>query len=161
MNKLATLQLTGPVALFCAVAGAEGAAYGLSQMPSSEWMWYLNLQWFSMFQQSHYYLKGHLGFDCEQLLFVALPLLAAAWAGLTYRKHLVLAAASNLSFVYIGFVVYVWCRANVYPEQASLSVNFVASSGPDLILLAFLVGLSLISFVVSHVSYIQRARAKA
>jgi hypothetical protein len=161
MKKLATLQLTGPIALFAAIAAAEGAAFGLSHMPSSEWMWYLNLKWFSMFQQSHYVLKTYLGVECEQFLFVATPLLVAAFAGFAYRRHLVLAVASNLSFVYIGFVVYTWCRANNYPEQASLSVDFVTTSKPDLILVAFLVGLSLISFVVSHISYIQRARAQA
>jgi hypothetical protein len=161
MTRLRNLQLVGPVALFAAVLAAEGAAYALAQAPSSAWLWYLNLKWFSMFQQSHYSLKDHLGVDCEQLLCIALPLLIAAGVGVAFKRSLLLAISSNLSFVYIGFVFYTWSRANGYSEQASLSVSFVTSSSPDLIVLAVLVGLSLLSFVVSHISYIQRARAQA
>jgi hypothetical protein len=66
-----------------------------------------------------------------------------------------------LSFVYIGFVFYTWLRANSYSEQASLSANIITSSGPDFILLAVLSGLSLLSFIVSHISFIRRACAEA
>ncbi len=163
MKKLSVLQLIGPVALFIAVAGAEGASYALWRMPSSEWLWYLNLRWFGMFQQSHYSLQGPLGFDCEQLLVIALPLLLAACFGYGLRQSLWLAISSNLSFVYIGFVFYTWAGANSFPETASLSGDFAASpdfwSKPDLIILIVLVSLSLFSFLVSHFSYVQRARA--
>jgi hypothetical protein len=161
MTRLRNLQLVGPLALFTAVLAAEGAAYALAQAPSSAWLWYLNLKWFSMFQQSHYSLKDYLGVDCEQFLCIALPLFAAACVGIAFKRSLLLAISSNLSFVYIGFVFYTWFRANSSSEQASLSVNFVTSSNPDLIVLAVLVGLSLLSFVVSHIAFIQRARAQA
>jgi hypothetical protein len=161
MNRLRTLQFVGPVALFAAVLAAEAAAYALARYPSSEWLWYLNLTWFSMFQTAHYTLKGYLGVDCEQFLCIAVPLLVAAIAGLALKRPLPLAISSNVSFVYIGFVLYTWCRSKGYTEQASLSVDFVRSSNPDLILLAVLAGLSLISFVVSHIAFIQRARAEA
>jgi hypothetical protein len=161
MTKLKTLQFLGPVALFSAVLAAEAAAYALTQDPSSEWLWYLNLKWFSMFQQSHYSLKNHLGIDCEQLFCVALPLFAAGCIGVAIKRSLILAISSNLSFVYIGFVFYVWLRANTRAEQASLSVVLDSSPNPDLIVLAVLVALSLLSFVVSHIAFIQRARAAA
>jgi hypothetical protein len=163
MKKLSVSQLIGPVALFMAVAGAEAASYALSRMPSSEWIWYLNLRWFGMFQQSHYALQGRLGIDCEQLLLIALPLLLAACLGYRLRQSLLLAISSNLSFVYIGFVFCTWARAKSFPQTASLSGDFAASAGiwsnPDLILLIVLVSLSLFSFLISHLSYIQRARA--
>ncbi len=128
MKKLSVSQLIGPVALFLAVAGAETASYALSRMPSSEWIWYLNLRWFGMFQESHYALQGRLGMDCEQLLLIALPLLLAACLGYRLRKSLLLAISSNLSFVYIGFVFYTWARAKSFPQTASLSGEFAASS---------------------------------
>jgi hypothetical protein len=163
MKKLSASQLIGPVALFIAVAGAEAASYALSRMPSSEWIWYLNLRWFGMFQQSHYTLQGRFGIDCEQLLLIALPLLIAAYLGYRLRQSLLLAISSNLSFVYIGFVFCTWARAKSFPQTASLSGDFAASaaiwSNPDLILLIVLVSLSLFSFLISHLSYIQRARA--
>jgi hypothetical protein len=161
MTRLKTLQFLGPVALFSAVLTAEMATYALAHAPSSEWLWYVNLKWFSMFQQSHYSLKDHLGVDCEQFFCVALPLFSAACVGLAFKRSLILAISSNLSFVYIGFVVYTWFRANSYSQEASLSVHYVASSDPDLILLLALVGLSLVSFVVSHVAYFQKVRARA
>ena len=151
------------MALFIAVAGAEWASYALSRMPSSEWIWYLNLRWFGMFQESHYTLQGRLGMDCEQLLLIALPLLLAAGLGYRLRQFLLLAISSNLSFVYIGFVFYTWARAKSFPQTASLSGEFAGSSDiwsdPDLILLIVLASLSLFSFLASHFSYIQRARA--
>jgi hypothetical protein len=166
MKKLSVSQLIGPVALFIAVAGAEASSYGLSRMPSSEWMWYLNLKWFSMFQQSHYTLQDRLGIEglgFEQLLLIALPLLLAAFLGYRLRQSLLLAISSNLSFVYIGFVFLTWARAKSFVQTASLSGRYAASpsiwSNPDLIILIVLVSLSLFSFLVSHLSYIQRARA--
>jgi hypothetical protein len=161
MARLKTLQFIGPVALFSAVLAAEAAAYALAHAPSTEWLWYVNLKWFSMFQQSHYALKNILGLDCEQLLCIALPLFAAACAGLALKRSLMLAVASNVSFVYIGFVVYTWTRVYPLPKQASLSMQFASSSRPDLILLVLLASLSFLSFVVSHVFYIQQARAAA
>jgi hypothetical protein len=161
MTKLKTLQFLGPLALFSAVLAAEVAAYALAYAPSSEWLWYVNLKWFSMFQQSHYSLKDHLGIDCEQLFCIALPLLAAACIGLAFKRSLFLAISSNLSFVYIGFVVCTWFSANSYSQEASLSAEYVASSNPDLIVLLVLIGLSLVSVVVSHVAYFQRVRARA
>ena len=161
MTKLGTLQLLGPIAFFAAVAGAECAAYGLTQVPSSEWLWYLNLKWFGMFQQSHYTINEFLGFGCEQLLFVAMPIFATACIGFAFRRTLLLAVASNLSFVYIGFVLYCWGRAATRSEQASLSVQYVDVSNPELIVLTLLAGLSFFSFIISHISYIQRARAGA
>jgi hypothetical protein len=161
MTRLKTLQFLGPIALFSAVLAAEAAAYALAQIPSSEWLWYVNLKWFSMFQQSHYSLKDDLGVNCEQLFCVALPLFAAACIGLAFRRSLILAISSNLSFVYIGFVVYTWFRANSYSVEASLSVEYVASSNPDLLVLLVLVGLTLVSLIGSHVAYFQRVRARA
>jgi len=159
MTRFGKLQLIGPAALIAAVICAEGAAYGLAHAPSSEWLWYVNLKWFGMFQQSHYKLNSMLGVDCEQLLIVALPIFAAALFGVIFRKSLLVAIASNLSFVYIAFVVLTWWRAITPTEQASLTMQYAASSGPDAILLIVLVGVSLVSFVVSHILYIQRARA--
>jgi hypothetical protein len=163
MKKLSVSQLVGPVALFIAVTGAEAASYALSRMPSSEWMWYLNLRWFGMFQQSHYSLQGQLGIDCEQFLLIALPLMLAACLGYILRQSLLLAISSNLSFVYIGFVFCSWTRAQSFRQTASLSEEFTVSStiwsNPDILLLIVLVILSLFSFLVSHFSYIQRARA--
>jgi hypothetical protein len=161
MKKLTVLQLTGPITLFCAIGAAETAAYGLSRVPSSEWLWYLNLKWFSMFQQSHYALKDHWHVECEQFLCIALPLVAAAGIGVVLKRWLLLAISSNLSFVYIAFVLYTWLGANPHPQVASLLWGDVGTSNPDVIVLIVLVGLSLLSFVVSHIAYIQKARAGA
>jgi hypothetical protein len=163
MNKFRVCQLIGPIALFGATVAAEAAAYGLSCLPSSEWMWYLNLRWFGMFQQSHYALRDLMGIDCEQLLVIALPLLVAACLGIALRRVLLLAVASNLTFVYMAFVFCAWSRARPFPQTASLSAGFVSSpaiwSNPDMILLAILAGLSLFSFLASHAFYLLNTRA--
>ena len=108
-------------------------------------------------------MQGRLGVDCEQLLLIALPLLLAACLGYWLRKSILLAISSNLSLVYIGFVFCTWICAKSFPQTASLSGEFAGLadiwSSPDLILLIVLVSLSLFSFLVTHLSYIQRARA--
>lgn len=161
MVRFGSIQLLGPAVLIAAVLSAEGAAYALAYFPSSAWLWYLNVEWFGMFQESHYILSSPLGLDCEQLLVVALPIFAAAALGLVFKKSLLVAIASNLSFVYIAFVVFTSLHASAVTKTASLSMPHMASSGPDTFLLAVLVGVSLISFVVSHILYIQKARALA
>ena len=52
MNRLAKLQLIGPIFLFAAVLAAEVAAWALSMFPSSEALWYVNLGLFGLFQRN-------------------------------------------------------------------------------------------------------------
>ncbi len=150
------VQLWGPVTLFGVLAVADGAARGLERAPSSEWLWYINLKWFGMFQESHYALTtvlraGHY----EQFLFVALPLLVCAGLAAVFKRTLLLAASSNLAFVYAILVALGWFRARA-PLQASLSEQFSTSANWELIVLAALISLCLLSFVVSHLAYLRR-----
>ncbi len=157
MRKLGAFQLLGPVALFVALAGADGVAYALQREPYSATLWYLNLQWFGMFQASHYGLSLVSGEGLEQLLFVGTPLLAIAAAGAILRRPMLQAVASNLSFVYILFVFISWFKQKA-PLEASLAIQYTQSSGSELLILVLLVASTLLSFVVSHVSYINASR---
>lgn len=160
MKKLTLFQLLGPVALFSAIFAAEVAALGLERFPSSEWLWYLNLKWFGMFQQSHYIVKAFLGGEYEQLFCIALPLIVCACLGVVFKRSLLLAIASNLSFMYMLFVLLAWSGTKS-PIQASLSAQFPVSSNSEVIVLVALVALCLISTVVSHFAFIQKACAKS
>jgi hypothetical protein len=159
MRKLGVFQLLGPVALFLALAAADAAAYALQRAPSCEWLWWLNLRGFEVFQRSHYALAAITGADHSQLAWIALPLLAAAVLGTVYRRSLLLALSSNLSFIYIVFVAIVW--AGFHPEaQASLAGGLPVTIHPDTLVLVPLVGFSLVSFVVSHAVYLMKVRAE-
>ena len=160
MRSFSALQFLGPVALFAAFAASDAAAYALRCEPSREWLWRLNLNWFDMFQQSHYALRALIGGDHAQLAFIALPLLAAGVVGVVYKRSLLLALSSNLSFVYIIFVIAAWAGLGSTAE-ASLSGQLSTLSHPEFFVLAPLVGLSLVSFVVSHVVYFRKARDAA
>jgi hypothetical protein len=160
MKKLSPFQLLGPIALFVALAIADAAAYGLQLAPNSEWLWYVNLRWFDMFQRSHYALQAVAGLGHGQFVFVALPLLAAGFVGLFYQRSLLLALSSNLSFIYILFVAMAWAGFKT-ETQASLSGAFAVSDHPDLFVLAPLVGFSLVSFILSHALYLGRVRAES
>jgi hypothetical protein len=158
MRKLGVFQLLGPVALFAALAAAEGAAFALQQAPSCAWLWYVNLTCFDVFQRTHYALQAVTGDENAQFALIALPLISAAAVGVIYKRTLLLALSSNLSFVYIIFVALVW-RGFTPGTQASLSAAFQATVRPDVVILAVLVGLSLVSFVISHIVYITQMRA--
>ena len=161
MTKFGRLQLIGPIALIGAVLSSEGAVYGLARAPSSEWLWYLNLKWFALFQQSHYKLSAIIGNNCEQLLVIALPLLLVVSLGIAFKQDLLIAVASNVSFVYTALVLATAWRAVGAAPVASLSTQDISPPGPDSILIFILVGVSLVSFVVSHLLYIQKARSRA
>ena len=157
MRKLGIYQLLGPVALFVALAGADGVAYGLARAPDSAALWYMNLKWFGMFQASHYALAPLFGDGLEQLFWVGAPLLAIAVVGAIMRRAMLQAVASNLSFVYIVFVFLSWFREKA-PLEASLAIQYRQSSNSELLILLALVVSTLSSFVVSHILYINASR---
>ena len=160
MKKLSLFQLIGPVAVFGALLAAEAFANALERAPSSEWLWFVNLKVFGIFQESHYALRVLLRRDYEQLVWIGAPLLAAAGLGVALRRSLLLAISSNLSFVYILFVFLAWFHTKA-PMEASLSAQFAASSNSELIVLVALAALSLLSVIVSQIAFLQKAVAEA
>ncbi len=161
MNRLAKLQLLGPLALFLAVLAAESAVYALAVAPRSEWLWYVNLKLFVIFQRSHYILSDLTTVPGSQLIFIALPIFVAACYGFIRGRALPLALASNLSFAYAAFLLVSW---NMVEKTASLQASLaviVIPSGASFYTLSILLGCSVLSFVVSHLLYVYAIRAKA
>ena len=52
MSRLFKLQFLGPLTLFAATLCAELAARALEYDPSSEFLWFVNLRMFGIFQRS-------------------------------------------------------------------------------------------------------------
>ena len=159
MRQWAKLQLIGPVAIFCAVVAAEAAMYALAQSPSSEALWYINVELFGAFRRSHHFLSSQIDVPYLQFL-VALPLICLALVGLAAKNRLMLAISSNLSFVYASFLVYSWFNIANAPRAASLATVAAPSAGPDFYMFLILLGSALISFLISHVVYIGAMRAR-
>ena len=158
MNKLAKLQLIGPAFLFAAVLAAEAGAYALDMFPRSEALWYVNLKLFGMFQRTYYQIDSYTGIASFDLFFIAMPILVIGCVGVVCRQRLLLALSSNLSFVYAGFLIYVWSCMQPQALQASLSAISLPAVGADLYLVATLLGASLLSFCVSHFIYVRDVR---
>ena len=164
MTRLAKIQLIGPLTLFVAVMGAEGATWALVQSPSSEILWFINLQVFGLFQKCHYFLSSHVHIPYFQF-FIALSLFVIAFSGLVFKNRFFLPLASNLSFTYVGFAAYAWYLVGSPSHAASLAdqtyqpAMMTLPSGPDLWMFLVLLGASLLSFVASHVFYIRAVRA--
>jgi hypothetical protein len=164
MSRLVKLQLVGPVLVFLAVLAAESAVYALAYVPTSETLWYLNLRVFGLFQRAHYVISNRVAIDSFQLLFIALPLLAVAAFGAKFKRALPLAIASNLTFVYAAFLVYCWYIFGGASQEASLAVvggpavRLPILSSPYVYMMGVLVASSLLSFVMSHISYIRAVR---
>jgi hypothetical protein len=172
MNKLAKLQLIGPVLLACTIIAAELATNLLGWMPSSKFAWYLNLEVFGVFQRSHYLLSDYVVVPYFQLLFVATPIVILACSGYAFRMRLAVAAASNLSCVYVFFLAYIWQKVGTPPLQAA-SLDGAASDsafnlsalsltfGPQTYILTALLATSLLSFTASHALYLGSVRKAA
>jgi hypothetical protein len=162
MNWSIKLQFLGPAALFAFVLAAEGAAWGLDRDPTSEILWYANLEIFTVLQQSYCYLFDYVDVPYFQLYCVAAPLFALACGGLATGRAFLLAVASNLSFVYAFFMAYCWATANPRLEAASLGQVSLPSislpSGLGVRLMIALLFASLASFAISHFCYIRAIR---
>jgi hypothetical protein len=165
MIRLAKLQIVGPLALFVAVAGAEGAAWALTQVPTSEFLWFVNLRVFGLFQKSHYLLSAAIVIPYVQLM-IALLLVVAALAGIVLKNRLAVSLASNLSFLFVCATGFAAHKMEPFSPAASLNVQPFASSsaifptGPDAYVLLILLALTLPSFVITHLVYFRAARAR-
>lgn len=154
MPNYARLQFIGPVAVFCVVLCAEAAALGLSLVPTSTFLWRVNLEAFDVFQQSHYVLAAIIGLPFSQF-FIALTLFVMAIYGLQTGRELPLAIASNLTLIYTAFLILIRISSQSQPLTASL-VDVTMPIDPANCLALMLVAVSLISAAISHVYYLRR-----
>jgi hypothetical protein len=162
MHSLARLQLIGPAALFAATLAADSFAYALVWDPSSSLLWYLNLEVFSIFRASRALLGGLFAAPFAQVLIVGLPLITLAGIGLVWKRNLMIALSSNLSFVYAMLLLFAWHNRQSIGNVTSTSLAWVhVPSGSTLGLFATLLLVSFFSFAASHVLYIRAARRRA
>jgi hypothetical protein len=159
MNRLFKLQFLGPFALFVATVAAELAALALSYAPSSEFLWFLNLRMFGIFQRSDGFLCEFVDIHGFQLFGVALPIFLLACFGLAAKSRLPLALASHLSFVYGGFLLLSWQSPGGPTEQASLG-TIAIPPGAGMYVLTGILGTGLLSLVISHLLYLRAVRAE-
>jgi hypothetical protein len=160
MPRHANLQIIGPATVFAMLVAAESAAYALALHPSSPTLWSLNLQLFGIFQKGHYLLSSRIDVAYFQLVGIGMPLLLLACYGLLFKRPLALAAASSLSFIYVMFLL---CAAYVCDEAWRQTPFDIARipSGPGVAVVGLLLGASLLSLIVSHMSYLTVCRAEA
>jgi hypothetical protein len=153
MARLTKLQLIGPLAVFMAVLSAELATSALAHFPASEMLWRINVAWFQAFQKSSYAIDAFEAVSYSQFWIVAVPLFSLAIGGVLLGRPLLVATASNLSFVYACIVLYADYLYN-RPWQSRM----IIPSAPEYLLCYMLVALSFLSFLVSHFYYIRAIR---
>lgn len=162
MDRLARLQLIGPIALVGAVLAADSAAYALALQPSSSLLWYLNLEVFSIFRKSRGLFGDFFALPFAQLLIFGLPLVLLAGLGLALKRNLMIAFSSNLSFGYAVLLAFSWHNWQGIAHVKATSLAWVhVPTGGSLYLIAILMLASFFSFAVSHVLYIRAARRGA
>jgi hypothetical protein len=157
MDRLFKLQFLGPFALFAATLCAELAARALEYDPSSEFLWFINLRIFGIFQRSHAMLSGFISIDGFQFFGLALPIFLLACFGLAAKSRLPFTIATHLSAAYAGFLVLSWQVGVPTTTQASLG-PIVVPSGPGLYVMVTILGSCLLSFAVTHLLYFRAVR---
>lgn len=160
MIRLFKLQILGPLVLFAATLSAELAARALEYKPSSETLWYLNLEVFKPFQRSHSVLTDYVNIDGFQLFGIALPIFALACVGLLMRRRLPLAMSAQFAVGYATFLLFSWQGPAHTSVQASLQAVAVAS-GDNFYMILGILGSCLFSAIVSHVLYLCDNRPEA
>src|SRR5205809_3349160 len=129
MNRLFKLQFLGPLSLFAATLCAELAARALEYAPSSEFLWFVNLRMFGIFQRSDAVLRYFAPIDGFQFFGLALPIFLLACFGLAARSRPLFTVATHLSAAYAGFLVLAWQAGAPVVQQASLGTMAVPSGG--------------------------------
>ena len=150
-------QLIGPSIIFATALSADAAALALSKYPTSEFLWYVNLEWFSVFQRSYYFLPEWL--SCAKVSIVlAAPIFVVAWLAYCFELRFLLAVGSNFGFIYAALLCYASSRVGT--EEPTASLGFVhLPSGPNLYLIFVLFTGSLLSFALSHLGYVHSIRS--
>lgn len=160
MRDTSKLQLLGPCVLALSIAAAEASAVALSYFPTSEWLWYINLEVFKIFYRSHSELWDAIAIPAPQLIAVVLPTLGLGLAGVFFRKRLLVSLSSNLSFVYACFIAICWFDGSQIRPLASLTLTGIAVE-PNTLTFCLLGIASAASFVLSHVMHIRRCIGSA
>jgi hypothetical protein len=151
MNRLFKLQFLGPLALFAATLCAELAARALEYSPSSEFLWFVNLRMFGIFQRSDAVLSYFVPIEGFQFFGLALPIFVLACVGLAARSRPLFTVATHVSVVYACFLVFSWQLGVSTVTQASLVTVAVPSGGQ--FVMATILGACLLSFAVTHLLY--------
>jgi hypothetical protein len=157
MNRLFKLQFLGPLALFTTTLCAELAARALEYDPSSEFLWFVNLRMFGLFQRSHAMLSEVVAIDGFQFFGLALPIFVLACLGLAAKSRPLFTVATHLSAVYAGFLMLSWQVGVTTVTQASL-VPVAVPQGVGLYVMATILGTCLLSFVITHLLYLRAVR---
>jgi hypothetical protein len=152
MKHLFKLQFLGPCALFAATLCAELAARALEHAPSSEFLWFINLRMFGIFQRSEAVLSYFVPMEGFQFFGFALPILVLACIGLAARSRPLFTVATHASVVYALFLVVSWRLGAPTVAQASLVAVAVPSGGQ--FVMATILGACLLSFAITHLLYL-------
>ena len=152
MNRLFKLQFLGPLALFATTLCAELAARALEYDPSSEFLWFVNLRMFGIFQRSDAVLSYFVPVDGFQFFGLALPIFVLACFALMAKSRPLFTVATHVSVIYACFLVFSWQLGVSTVTQASL-VTVAVPSGGQFFVMAAILGACLLSFVVTHLLY--------
>jgi hypothetical protein len=153
MNRLLKLQFVGPAVVLLAIAAAESAVIAVASAPSSATSWYIASHVFEPFRRGEDVLGAQLGIAHVQLCLIALPLFLVACSGLLFKWSLALGIASNLSFLYVCFLLYA-CYADLPMRMDALASIDALIESRGVVQLG-LFGSALLSFAVSHLAYIR------
>lgn len=152
MNRLFRLQFLGPLALFATTLCAELAARALEHHPSSEFLWFVNVRMFGIFQRSDAILSYFVPIDGFQFFGLVLPIFMLACFGLAAKSRPLFTVATHASVVYALFLVVSWQLGAPTVTQASLITVAVPSGGQ--FVMATILGACLLSFVITHLLYV-------
>lgn len=157
MTRTAVLQIVGPAALGGGALGAEAALHALAWAPASPLIWYLNFEVFSPFRASQSALGAIIGSADGNLAFVGMMFGVLAISGYILQRRLVLAIASNLSFLFA-----IMLAVSLLVSNAPLgSWPSLTKFSPTEIFICFiLLGLSFLSLAASHFTYLCAIRAE-
>jgi hypothetical protein len=151
------LQFLGPFALLVTALSAELAAIALNHFPTSEILWYLNLAVFRVFWRSYVALTEYVDLASFQLLALALPIFALACIGLMARSKLPLAVSTQFA---VGYAFFLLSSSQTASSTAQASLRVIPlPTGDGSYMLMGILGLTVLSCIITHLLYLRQNRA--
>lgn len=160
MSRTLDAQTFGSLMVISGFAAAEGSACLLSAYPAMPLAWYLNLGPFRPFEMARAATSPLNVLYGPWTLHSSIALLSVTLIVRALKLRFAVALIANMSFAAAAALAYATFRDQAGARLGTLVMVEVLRC-PDRMIIALMMASSLVSFALSHVSFVSRIRVKA
>jgi hypothetical protein len=150
------MELAGPFSVVAAIVAAEASAFALSRIPTSPFLWYLNIEILRPVSYGFSGLSAVMPLNPLELTdYLAAILLLLGSIGFIAKSRLAIAIASNLSLLYGFCLLY-----GSYQANSALQFNPDVLLRPSSVIAGGILATAAFSSIMSHRNYWNEMQAQ-